>query len=72
MAIRLLCEGGSIVIQSGPTRDLVDVTSQTDKPLRRIFGSHETIKQAGRQYRVRLNRDRLDSFFSDVFERYGS
>lgn len=72
MSIRLICECGSFSIERDPTRDLVDITSQTDAALRRLFGTQGAIKMNGRRYRVRIPSDRLAEFFTDVFERYAA
>ena len=69
MAIRLICECGSFSIERGPTRDLVDITSQTDAAL---FGTEGAVKMSGRKYLIRIPSDRLSEFFTDVFERYGA
>ena len=72
MAIRLICECGSFSIERGPTSDLVDITSQTDAALRRLFGTEGAVKMSGRKYLIRIPSDRLSGFFTDIFERYGA
>ena len=71
MAIRLLCTSGTLLIQSGPTKDMVEISSQTRDTLRRILGPDVVIGMSGRTYFVRIDRERLAGFLSDVFERYG-
>jgi len=72
MAIRLLCTSGTLMIQAGPTRDRVKITSQAREHLRRILGPDAVISQRGRNYYVHIDRDRLPGLFIDVFERYGT
>ena len=71
MAIRLICDAGTVVVQAGPTRDLVEIRSQVRDALRRILGPEAVIHMSGRTYLVRVPRDRLGGVLCDVFEKYG-
>jgi hypothetical protein len=72
MAIRLLCASGTLMIQSGSTRDRVKITSQAREHLRRILGPEAVINQRGRNFYVHIDRDQLPGLLIDVFERYGT
>ena len=72
MAIRLICDAGTVVVQAGPTRDRVDITAPMDQPLRRICGPGATIRKNGRLFRVRMDRDQLPGIFAAIFDRYGA
>lgn len=66
MAVRIMCGGGSIIVERKPYDDAFRISGSSEMMLRKICGPEEEIHKNQRDFYVEMDRERLPEFLGSV------